>query len=169
LVWAERQKGFRQKKGFVKQLREVFGNIPLRAFNIRLLEEWQTKRLNRNKPATVNRLLGTLKHMFRKAVDWEMTEEEVLKRVKRVKLEPENNKRLRYLSQEECQALLNACKPHLLPIVITALNTGMRKEEILSLAWERHVDLKHGFILLDVTKNGERRELYPSTRPSRRP
>jgi len=42
---------------------------------------------------------------------------------------------------------------------MTALNTGMRKGEILGLEWERHIDLKHGFILLDMTKNGERREI----------
>lgn len=35
----------------------------------------------------------------------------------------------------------------------------MRKEEILSLEWDKHVDLRHGFILLDVTKNGDRREI----------
>lgn len=34
----------------------------------------------------------------------------------------------------------------------------MRRGEILSLKWE-NVDLKHGFILLDKTKNGERREI----------
>jgi integrase len=34
----------------------------------------------------------------------------------------------------------------------------VRKSEILNLAWDR-VDLKHGFILLDQTKNGERREI----------
>lgn len=34
----------------------------------------------------------------------------------------------------------------------------MRKGEILSLKWD-NVDLKHGFILLDRTKNGERREI----------
>jgi len=97
--------------------------------------------------------------MFTKAVEWEMVEEEVLKKVRRVKLLPENNRRLRYLSKEECRALLNACAEHLRPIVVTALNTGMRKEEILSLEWEKNVDLKHGFILLDKTKNGERREI----------
>src|SRR5688572_26676242 len=88
-----------------------------------------------------------------------MVEEEALKRVRRVKLLPENNRRLRYLSKEECQALIDACHPHLKPIVITALNAGMRKREVLSLEWGRHVDLKHGFVLLDVTKNGERREI----------
>jgi integrase len=34
----------------------------------------------------------------------------------------------------------------------------MRKSEILNLKWD-NVDLKHGFILLDRTKNGERREI----------
>src|SRR3972149_4408879 len=118
LLWAERQKAYISKKGFIKQLTETFGNYPLTAFTTRAIEEWQTQRLSINKPATVNRLLATLKHMFTKA-----------------------------------------CNPHLRPIVITALNTGMRKEEILSLEWERHIDLRHGFILLDITKNGERREI----------
>jgi integrase len=96
--------------------------------------------------------------MFTKAVDWNMVEEDVLKRVRKVKLLEENNKRLRYLSKEEGQALVQECVSHLKPLVITALNTGMRKSEILFLKWE-NVDLRHGFILLSVTKNGERREI----------
>ncbi len=159
LKWAERQRSYRSKAGFVRQLRDHFGNLPLRRFNTLLVEQFQTERLNNgNKPATVNRLTATLKHMIRKAVDWNMVEEETLKRVRRVKQIPENNRRLRYLSKEECEALINACDSHLKPIVITALNTGMRKGEILNLKWDQ-VDLKHGFILLDITKNGERREI----------
>ncbi len=68
---------------------------------------------------------------------------------------PVNN---RYLSQEECQTLIGNCDYHLKPIVITAINTGMRRGEILGLKWD-HCDLRHGFILLDKTKNGERREI----------
>lgn len=160
VVWGERQKAFRRKKGIINLLLNDFRYTPLRLFNTRLLEEYQTKVLSDGKaPATANRHLATLKHMFTKAVEWEMVEEEALKKVRRVKLFPENNRRLRYLSKEDSHALINSCSPHLRPIVITALNTGMRKEEILSLEWERHIDLKHGFILLDVTKNGERREI----------
>ncbi|MFQ5780214.1 MAG: tyrosine-type recombinase/integrase [Nitrospiria bacterium] len=167
LTWAERQRAIRSKRGFVQQLVEVFGNCPLRGISTRLIEEFQTKRMATNKPATVNRLLATLKHMLKKAVEWEMVEEKALKNARRVKLLPENNRRLRYLSREECRNLLKAACPHLKAILLTALNTGMRKEEILSLEWEKHVDLKHGFILLDVTKNGERREI-PINEPLRK-
>jgi integrase len=157
--WAERQRCFKSKIYCIKQLSEIFGHLPLRRFNTMLLEQYQTERLQKgNKPATANRLLATLKHMFTKAVEWDMVEEEILKRIRKVKFLEENNKRLRYLSKEECQDLINACDKHLRPIVVCALNTGMRKSEILNLKWD-NVDLKHGFILLDRTKNGERREI----------
>jgi integrase len=142
------------------QLRAFFGPSPLRHLSVRIVEEHQSKLLAEGKlPSTANRHLATLKHMFTKAVELEMVDEETVKRVRRVRRLPEHHQRLRYLSSEECQALINACSAHLKPIVITALHTGMRKEEILSLAWERHVDLTHGFLLLDVTKNGDRREI----------
>src|SRR4030066_1273128 len=95
--------------------------------------------------------------MLRKAADWELIDEETLRRVRRAKQLHEDNRRLRYLSVEECRELIKVCSPHLRPIVITALNTGMRKEEVLSLEWEKHIDLRHGFLLFDMTKNGERR------------
>ncbi len=159
LKWAQRQRSFRSKQGFIRQLSEFFNGIPLRRFSSRLIEQYQTEKIQKgNKPATVNRHIATLKHMFTKAVEWDMVEEETLKRIRKVKLLPENNRRLRYLSIGECQSLINACDKHLKPIVITALNTGMRKSEILNLKWD-NVDLKHGFILLDRTKNGDRREI----------
>jgi integrase len=170
LKWSERQRAFKQKELIINQLKERFGPLPLRRFNTQLVETYQSERLKAgkkkvkseaiiaNKPATVNRHIATLKHMFTKAVEWDMVEEETLKRIRRVKMLEENNRRLRYLSKEECQSLITVCDAHLKPIVIMALNTGMRKGEILSLKWD-NVDLTHGFILLDKTKNGERREI----------
>lgn len=160
-TWAERQRCYAvSKKYLIEGLEKEYGQCMLRRFSTMMVEQFQTKILNEGKaPATANRYLATIKHMFRKAVEWELVEEEILKKVGRVKHLPENNRRLRYLSQEECQELVNACADHLRPIVITALNTGMRKGEILSLEWDNHIDLKHGFILLDKTKNGDRREV----------
>ena len=159
LKWGERQRSFKSKAYLINQLAGAFGSYPLRRFNTMMIEQYQTERIQKgNKPATANRLLATLKHMFTKAVEWDMVEEEALKKIRKVKFLEENNRRLRYLSVEECAALVSTCESHLRPIVITALNTGMRRGEILSLTWDR-VDLKHGFILLDRTKNGDRREI----------
>jgi integrase len=173
LKWCERQRSFESKQIYIKQLKDDFGYIPLKNFNTMMIEQYQTTRLQKgkriikkdgkvinvaNKPATVNRLTATIKHAFHKGYDWNMVPEGVFKRVMKVKQLEENNRRLRYLSKEECQALISVCDSHLRPIVITALNTGCRKGEILGLKWDQ-VDLKHGFILLDITKNGERREL----------
>jgi integrase len=87
-----------------------------------------------------------------------MATEEVSKRVRKVKQLPERNWRLRFLSKEEIPMLINPCEHHLRPIEVTALNTGMRKGEILALKWEQ-VDLRHGFIFLTDTKNNERRDI----------
>ncbi len=163
LKFCERQRSYYSKKKFMGALAKVFGNLPLKSFTTRLVDEWQSERLKKNKPATVNRHLEVLKHAFRKAFEWEMVHEEIFRKVARVRLVPDNNRRLRYLSIEECQCLIEACEPHLKPIVQIALNTGMRKGEILGLEWEKHIDLRHGFILLDITKNGERREIPMNT------
>ncbi len=159
--FAQRQKSYLKSKVYlINQLTQIFGNLPLKRFTPMLIEQYQTEKLQLGKkPATVNRLLATISHMFTKSIEWEMLSEGILKKIRNVKFLPENNKRLRYLSTEECSFLINACSSHLRPIVITALNTGMRKEEILSLEWEKHIDLNNDFILLDKTKNGERREI----------
>jgi integrase len=101
--------------------------------------------------------------MFKKAVESDMVEEIVLKRIRKVKPLKDDGMRLRYASQDECTVLVNFCDLHLKPIVITALHTGMRKSEILKLEWNKHIDLKHNFILLAKTKNGERREIPINT------
>ncbi|MBF0554861.1 MAG: site-specific integrase [Nitrospirae bacterium] len=158
LQFASRQRGFHAKRYLIKQLQDEFGDYKLRNISTQLLEQYQSKRLQKNKPATCNRLIATIAHMMTKATEWDMVSEDVLKKIRKVKMLPENNKRLRYLSKEECQALINACDTHLKPIVITALNTGLRKSNILQLTWDS-VDLQHGFIHIPTTKNGERHDI----------
>lgn len=85
------------------------------------------------KPAYVNKIITVFKHMFTKALDWEMITEETLKKVRKVKLLKGGVKRLRYLSDEEAERFVFNCESYLKPVVITALNTGMRKSEIFGL------------------------------------
>lgn len=73
---------------------------------------------------------------------------------------PEPNGRVRYLSDDERNRLLDAIQkasnPFLYPAVMLAISTGARRGEILSLRWE-DVDLDHGWAVLQKTKNGDRR------------
>ena len=157
-TWAKQQRGYRTKKFIMRQLVEEFGNLNVMDLNTMIVERYQTKHLSTRKPATTNRMMACLKHMLTKAVDWDMASEETLKQVRKVKFLKENNKRLRFLDVDECKRLISCCPKHLKPIVITALNTGMRRGEILSLKWEQ-VDLRHGYISLRDTKSGEGREI----------
>lgn len=160
LQWARRQRSFKSKAGFIRALVRHFGDPELRAFTTQGVERFQSAgRAAGRSPATVNRHVATLKHMFTKAVEWELVSPATREKVRRVRLLEESNRRLRFLSREEAAALVEASTPHLRPIVLCALHTGLRRGEIFGLEWERHVDLKHGFLLLDVTKNGERREV----------
>jgi len=152
------QKAFHSKTHLVNQLIKRFGNLKVRELNTKMIEKWQSEQLKGNKPATTNRKLTVLKHIIKKGADWGMASEETLKRVGKVKKKVEENTRLRFLTVEECQTLIDCCAEHLKPIVTVALHTGMRRGEILNLKWEQ-VDVKHGFILLEITKNGERREI----------
>lgn len=73
-------------------------------------------------------------------------------------MEPEDNKRTRYLTQKEVDILLKACRKDVRQVVFCALYTGMRRGEILSLCWE-NVDMAHNNITLLHTKSSKKREI----------
>jgi len=159
--YCRNQAAYKSKQSHLKQLKERFGNLRLRDLNLRHIEQLQLEEQEAGKkPATINRLTATLKHMCTKAADWEMIDQNTLATIRKARMLKEKNQRDRFLTTEECGQLLANCAPHLLPIVTIALNTGMRKGEILNLKW-KNVDLKNRLILLEQTqtKNAERREI----------
>jgi len=117
----------------------------------RMIEKYKAMRLEKVAPATVNRELACLKHMYNKAIEWGYIKSNPVKSVKLLKEPPG---RLRYLRPDEVKELLDACNGYLRSIVITALNTGMRKGEILALKWE-DVDLENRKIAVRKPKNNE--------------
>ncbi|MBI3441579.1 MAG: site-specific integrase, partial [Proteobacteria bacterium] len=91
--------------------------------------------------------------------EWEWLEHHPLNKVSKMK-EPRG--RIRFLDDDERKRLVKACQeskcPCLYTIVILALSTGARFNEIMSLPWSA-VDLNRKSITLHDTKNGERRVL----------
>jgi integrase len=116
-------------------------------------------------PATVKRYLAVLSHAFTVAVkEWHWLDSNPVASVSKPK-EPRG--RIRYLSDEEREELLKACKassnPDILAVVVLAISTGARRMEIMSLRWKQ-VDLQRGVITLHETKNGEIRALPLTTK-----
>jgi integrase len=173
ITWIEQigQKTAYDKKLYLVPLTAHFGeNTLLHKITRADVEEYQAKRkslpgkrVKEIKPATVNREMATLKHLFSKAVEWKVLTDSPARGIKMLK---ESNRRLRFLSADECKSLLDACPitklkkdesalPILRWIVTLALNTGMRKGEILNLKWE-NVHLRESYLELTDQKNGER-------------
>ena len=139
----------------LKHLKLFFRGKYLYTITPVLIEEYKIKRRQKVAPSTVNREVACLKCLFNKAIEWGKIEHNP---VKKVKLFKENNQRLRYLEKEEIIKVLNNCSEHLKPIVVLALNTGIRKGKILGLKWH-DIDFRLGLIILLDTKNNEKREV----------
>jgi integrase len=136
-------------------MRSIDGYLP--KLTTAMIEKYKIARSNEVKPATVNRELTLLKHMLTKAVEWGYLKRNSASSVRLFKEPPG---RLRYLEVEEIKRLLDSCNdphaPHLRPIVIMALHTGMRLGEILGLQWQE-IDSKRRLITITKTKNNERK------------
>jgi integrase len=154
------QRGVATKHIHFAHFTRVWGNPPIHSLTVELLDQYRGHRRGEGVgPATINREMATLKHALSKAVEWKLLRKTAREELAAIKKYQEPSGRLRYLSgPAEADRLLTACEDSLRPVVVTALHTGMRKEELLSLTWEA-VDMTHGFIRLTQTKNGKARAL----------
>lgn len=111
---------------------------------------------------TVNRDIQCLRHFLYWAVDEGLLPANP---IARIRLERERRKKKPVLSLAEEKLLLPAASPHLREITIIALDTGMRRGEILHQTWE-DVDFERGilFVTHSKTPEGEAREIPLSHR-----
>jgi integrase len=147
----------------------------LRSITAATAEKYVTVRLASGAQAsTINREMTVLKHMLRRAVAWEFLGRNPFldnqgRLVEGLKPLKEPAGRTRFLSLEEVDRLLAACdfeaspseltKGYLRAFIMVALNTGMRRNEVLSLT-KRSVDWTNRVASLFETKNGEPRHVY---------
>ena len=111
--------------------------------------------------STLNHYRQALASVMTEAVkSWEWLESSPMVKVGK-KTEPRG--RVRYLSDDERERLLTACKessnPDLYPAVLLALTTGGRQAETMGATW-RQIDLSRATLQLEETKNGSRRALH---------
>lgn len=143
-----RKRSWKRDALSLHHLNRYFGSFKLTAITPDDLMKYQSKRLKEGvQPSTVNKELGCLKHLINIAKKRNKFVGD--NPVSQVKFLEENNQIERILTFEEEVRLLSASPPHLRPIIVTALNTALRKSEILHLRWE-NVDLVNGIAGLHV-------------------
>jgi integrase len=136
------------------------GPLPLETITPEVLRAWKLRLSAKHKPGTVQKYMARLSAAFRVAVeDYGWLQDNPLRRVK--KLTPSRGV-VRFLSTDELPRLLAACRasrnPVLYPIVLLALATGSRKNEIRCLQWSQ-IDLDVWTVCLRVTKMGREHRL----------
>ena len=143
------------------QLLPKWGKLRLDEITQQEISKWLAEKRKTLKPATVEKLRMMLGRSFELGRQWNIPGAEInpVRAVPRFKFD---NARDRYLTKEEAQRLLKACKrssnPQLWSIVSLLLYTGARKSELLNAKWE-HVDLEHRSWLIPDSKTGKARRV----------
>ena len=139
-------------------LKPFFGIMRLDAITPFTIEKYKRQRLDDGAaPATLNRELATLSHLFNKAVEWRWIDRLPARPKKLV----ESSGRIIALTDEQCDALMTtsvvSADPDLWLFVAFGLNTAMRHGEIMAARWD-HLDLANRRLFIPDAKAGEREQ-----------
>jgi integrase len=149
----------------LKILLPYFADTPIAKLNRAMARDYRVYRHKQKKvlsDTTVNRDLEVLRHICFWAVDEGYLAANSLSRMPMVR---ERRKPAPVMPLEEERRLLSHAAPHLLGLVITALDTGMRRGELLTQRWE-HIDFDRRLLSVTHSKTpgGESREIPLTTR-----
>jgi integrase len=149
-------------------LKDFFGENHLRDIKPMMIEKFKRERLatptkhdkedrpRPRTPASVNRDLACLSKILSMAFDNALIDSNPMRRVRLLK---ESGSRERFITAEEevkLFAKLTGRRDHIRSVVTVALNTGMRRGEILDLQWE-HVNFIARTIFIARSKTGKTR------------
>jgi integrase len=129
----------------------------LEDITVKDVEEFRRRRRTNRAQATVNVDHNHLKQILKEAMKREL----VMRNVACLVAAPKpKNGRDRVLEHSEWHRLYNAAPHWFKPVLLTGYHTGMRLEEILTLAWDS-VGIERNRLLLPghLTKTGEGREV----------
>ena len=118
-------------------------------------------RLRQVAPSSVKRELAVIQHMIEVArLEWGISMRD--NPLANLRLNVPNDQRERRLQPGELERILSAASAtrtkHLSEIILFAIETGMRRGEIVSIRW-RDVDLQRRSVRLTQTKNGHPRAI----------
>ena len=140
-------------------LRQDWAKAPLCRATPQMFSSFRDARLKQVKPGTVIRDLGLLRAIFETARrEWGIAlPDNPLAKVRKPKAPDARERRL---ETGELDLILDACQDArndwLRPGILFAIETGMRRGELLNIRW-RHIDRKSSTLLIPEAKNGHAR------------
>jgi len=141
----------------LQTLCSYFKNVNLKNLTPFDVERFRASRLKKgNSKSSVNRYLQLMGKMLNLAKEEHYLEENPVRKIKA--FSEKGNLKERILSEQEEEKLMQNCSSNLKPIIVVALNTGMRRAEILNLQWNQ-IDFKARSIRIEKTKNGRIRHI----------
>lgn len=145
-------------------LRERIANLTLAQINTVHFSTYREERLKKVKPGTANRQFNIIRHAFDVAMlEWDVPlRENPLAKLKKLKVNDARSRRLKAQEWEAIKTAAIVCRnPFIMPLIRLAIETAMRRGELLAMKWE-HVNFENRTILIPVTKNGHKR-IIPMT------
>jgi integrase len=142
-------------------LRHRLARTPLSDLTVGMVSAYVAERLKRVRPGTINRELDILRHAFELARrDWSIPlRQNAFKDVRRPKGAVPRERRLQVGERDRLrQACLQCRNIYIRYLVELALETGMRRGEILRARWT-DVSLERRTLHIPVTKNGHARTI----------
>lgn len=140
-------------KSHLRWLNPYLGDKKLKAIDRAMIEKIADIKASTGvSNARVNRTLALIRSILNKAVDqWEW-----LDSTPKVKLRKEDNRRTRWLTQQEAKKLIAELPSHLADMTIFTLVTGLRQSNVKNLKWE-DVDLEknHAWVHADEAKGAK--------------
>jgi len=137
-----------EQKRKVEKLIQFFGNFRISEISENLIERYKEHRLNEGvSKKTINRELNVLNSIFNRVKELNLYNGD-LPKVKKFKTDSDDT--VKYLTPEEARRLVEACPDWFKPVVVFALNTGLRAGEIFSLRWE-NIDFENRVIYIEST------------------
>lgn len=150
-------------KGFLKS---SLADLTFKKIATSHFSEYRDQRIKKVKPGTVNREFQIIKHAFDLAErEWGIPlKANPLAKLKKLKVK---NARSRRLSKEEYDLLIRGLEQtrnaRIRPFIDFAIETGMRRGEMLNMRWD-DIDFNKRTLFIEITKNGESRTIPLSSR-----
>ena len=134
---------------------KIVKGMNLNDIKLKHIEEYIASRKGIVKASSINRELNTIRKVFSLALDNDYLDKNPCKKLENLRIE---NPPERYLTKEEEAQILKVCNPILQSIIKTAILSGLRKHELLSLKWV-DINLREKYLIARETKNNTTREV----------